>query len=56
MLPVIRAQGSNLRREITGQGANLRRELDTLRGDLRADVGDCAASFQGGTLRPPPND
>ena len=38
LLPVIRAQGSNLRRQIEGQGTNLRRELDTLRGDLRADV------------------
>ena len=43
LLPVIRAQGSNLRREITGQGANLRRELDTLRGDLRADVASLRA-------------
>ena len=38
LLPVIRAQGSNLRRQIEGQGTNLRRELDTLRGVLRADV------------------
>ena len=54
LLPVIRALGSNLRREIEkqgeslhreieGQGETLRRELDTLRGDLRADVASLRA-------------
>ena len=54
LLPVIRVQGSNLRREIEkqgeslhreieGQGETLRRELDTLRGDLRADVASLRA-------------
>ena len=36
LVPVIRAQGAALRREIEGQGASLRREIDT----LRADVGE----------------
>ena len=36
LVPVIRAQGAALRREIEGQGASLCREIDT----LRADVGE----------------
>ena len=36
LVPLIRAQGAALRREIEGQGASFRREVDT----LRADVGE----------------
>lgn len=38
LLPVIRSQGSTLRREIEGQGASLGREIDTLRTDLGREL------------------
>ena len=64
LLPVIRTQGANVRREIEGQGDSLRRELDTLRGDVaevRRDVhalSDRVARIAGamtGPWRPPAN-
>ena len=43
LVPLIRAQGTTLRREIEGQGASLRREIDT----LRADVGEVRRDLHG---------
>ena len=42
LVPVIRAQGASLRREIEGQGESRRREIDT----LRADVGETRRDLQ----------
>ena len=50
LLPVIRAQGASLRREIEGQGASLRRDLHIL--------SDRVARIEGalsGPWRPPAN-
>ena len=43
LVPLIRAQGTALRREIEGQGASLRREIDT----LRVDVGEVRRDLHG---------
>ena len=43
LVPLIRAQGASLRREIEGQGESLRREIDT----LRADVGEVRRDLHG---------
>ena len=64
LVPLIRAQGTALRREIEGQGASLRREIDTLRadvGEVRRDLhglSDRVARIEGtltGPWRPPAN-
>ena len=64
LVPLIRAQGAGLRREIEGQGASLRREIDTLRvdvGEVRRDLhvlSDRVARIEGalsGPWRPPAN-
>jgi hypothetical protein len=64
LVPLIRAQGTGLRREIEGQGASLRREIDTLRadvGEVRRDLhvlSDRVARIEGtlsGPWRPPAN-
>ena len=64
LVPVIRAQGAALRREIEGQGESLRREIDTLRsdvGEVRRDLhvlSDRVARIEGaltGPWRPPAN-
>ncbi len=64
LVPLIRAQGAGLRREIEGQGASLRREIDTLRtdvGEVRRVLhvlSDRVARIEGalsGPWRPPSN-
>ena len=57
LVPVIRAQGATLRREIEGQGESLRREMDTLRvdvGEVRRDLhvlSDRVARIEGACRR-----